>query len=122
LPMLKREKMDKVICDETGRELPKEIVDLILKNEEKLDDALEIVKLLANPTRLKIAFLLSKNELCTCDLEKILDKEQTLISHYIRAFKDLDLLDERRDGKWRYYSINGQKLKRLINVMMAEGE
>lgn len=111
--------MERTICNETGRDLPKEITDLIFKNDDKLDDALEIVKLLANPTRLKIAFLLSKEELCTCDLEKILNKEQTLISHYIRAFKNLDLIEERRKGKWKYYSITKTKINGLINVLTA---
>jgi ArsR family transcriptional regulator len=82
--------------------LPEETVK---NSEQDLQDALNLLGLLSNPIRLKIALLLSKREMRTCHLESVLGAEQTLISHHLRAFKDLDMLSENRRGKWRYYSI-----------------
>ena len=87
---------------------------------EEYDTAwhLEIFKLLSNPIRLKIALLLSDGEeLCTCDLEKILGCEQTLISHHMRPFKDLDLVTERRDGKWKHYSLKDERVKKILEAV-----
>lgn len=96
-------------------------------NREKLERFLkgqdigqrpEIFKLLSNPIRLKIALLLSQDEeLCTCDLEEILGCEQTLISHHMRPFKALDLVTERRDGKWKHYTLKDERVKKILEII-----
>lgn len=78
---------------------------------------LKVLKVLSNPIRLKIAFLLLDGELCICELERILKKEQTLISHHMKAFKELNLVKERRNGKWRYYSLRDEKLREILTVL-----
>jgi ArsR family transcriptional regulator len=89
---------------------------------DKLDvgDTLKILSLLANPTRFKMAYLLTKGELCNRDLERILNVEQTLISHYLKDFKKLNLTQERRVGKWRYYSIGDSRITDIFNVIKIE--
>jgi DNA-binding transcriptional ArsR family regulator len=90
---------------------------LLLQNEKDLERALNLIALLSNPTRLKMAFLLSKKELCVNDLERVLGVEQTLISHYMRAFKDLKLTKERREGRLRFYSIDDKKIQDLFRAI-----
>jgi DNA-binding transcriptional ArsR family regulator len=88
-----------------------------LKGQD-IGQQVEIFKLLSNPIRLKIALLLSRDaELCTCDLEDILGCEQTLISHHMRAFKDLGLVKERREGKWKHYSLKDEQLKTILKFL-----
>lgn len=96
---------------------PSEVRDLLLKNEKDLERALKLITLLSNPTRLRMAFLLSKNELCVNDLKRILGVEQTLVSHYIRAFKDLNLTSERREGRLRFYSISDKKIQNFFRAV-----
>ncbi|HDY74669.1 MAG TPA: hypothetical protein ENH51_06125, partial [Euryarchaeota archaeon] len=48
------------------------VKDLLTENEKDLEGALKLISLLSNPTRLKMAFLLSKEELCINDLNRIL--------------------------------------------------
>lgn len=89
-----------------------------LIKEQNTGKHLEIFKLLSNPIRLKIALLLSGGgELCTCDLERILECEQTLISHHMRPFKELGLVTERRDGKWKRYSLKDEWVKKMLKAM-----
>lgn len=89
-----------------------------LIKEQNTSEYLEIFKLLSNPIRLKIALLLScEGELCTCDLERILECEQTLISHHMRPFKELGLVTERRDGKWKRYSLKDEWVKKMLKAM-----
>ncbi len=83
-----------------------------------IEKDIEVFKLLSNPIRLRIALLLAEGEeLCTCDLEKILECEQTLISHHMRPFKELDLVTDRRDGKWKHYSLKNKRVKKILEVM-----
>ncbi len=78
----------------------------------------EVFKLLSNPIRLKIALLVSHSEgLCTCDLEEILGCEQTLISHHMRSFKELGLVTERRDGKWKHYTLKDERVKKILEII-----
>jgi len=78
----------------------------------------EVFKLLSNPIRLKIAHLLAEGgELCTCELEDLLGCEQTLISHHMRVFKDLGLVKERREGKWKHYSLKDERMKELLAAL-----
>ncbi len=90
---------------------------MTLKDKKDIGDTLKILSLLANPTRFKMAYLLSKEEMCNRDLEKILDVEQTLVSHYLRDFKELKLTEERREGKWRYYSINDHRIMDIFKAV-----
>lgn len=94
----------------SNEHLSSEVRELLLKGEKDLESALKLINLLANPTRLKMAYLLCNKELCTNDLERILDVEQTLVSHHLRVFKDLNLTKERREGRWRFYSIDDKKI------------
>jgi len=89
-----------------------------LSKEYNIAEHLEIFKLLSNPIRLKIALLLScGEEFCTCDLERILEYEQTLISHHMRPFKELGLVTERRDGKWKHYSLKDERVKKMLEAV-----
>jgi len=92
----------------------------IIGDKKDVENTLKILSLLANPTRFKMAYLLSQGELCNKDLEKILDVEQTLISHYLKDFKNMNLTKERRVGKWRYYSIDDSRIMDILNLIKTK--
>lgn len=58
---------------------------------------------LADETRLRMYLLLSRNELCVCELMMILQMEQSRISHSLRVLKEAGLVKSRREGKWIVY-------------------
>lgn len=67
-------------------------------------------KALADPTRLRILQLLGEREMCVCELEEFLNMSQPAVSHHLRLLKKAGLVDDRREGKWIYYSLNGHNL------------
>lgn len=68
-----------------------------------------ILKLAANDVRLKILYLLSKEDhLCPCDLADILDMSIPAISQHLRKLKDGGLVETKRDGQVIFYSLNSQ--------------
>ncbi|VBB07727.1 arsr-type transcription regulator hth motif [Lucifera butyrica] len=65
----------------------------------------EIFKALGDPVRLEIIKLLLGKELCVCDILSVFKVSQPTISHHLRALKYAGLVNDRRDGKWIYYSL-----------------
>ena len=79
-------------------------------------------KSLADETRLKILWLLmAKEELCVCDIMRVLGITQSKASRHLRYLYHLGLVSDRREGLWMYYSLcvapgtQGDKLLKLLN-------
>jgi len=57
--------------------------------------------------------LLLERELCVCELVFTLKMEQSRISHQLRILRDVDLVEDIRDGKWTNYRISDKTKKNL---------
>ncbi|MFW5737044.1 MAG: ArsR/SmtB family transcription factor, partial [Halanaerobium sp.] len=71
-----------------------------------MEDLLNFLKCIGDENRLKILKLLLDGQFCVCQLQELLDKSQSSVSQHLSYFKELDLLNEEKSGKWIYYSIN----------------
>jgi len=65
----------------------------------------ELFKALADETRLRILSLLSSGELCVCEITKVLDIGQPKASRHLAVLRQADLVSDRREGMWMYYSL-----------------
>ena len=72
-------------------------------------------RVLGDPTRVKIVFALSKEELCVCDLATIVGASQSAVSHSLRTLRQMELVRYRREGKIAYYSLDDEHIGRLID-------
>jgi len=68
-------------------------------------ETVDVFKGLSDPTRLRIAVLLTQGELCVCDLMEILDIPQSTVSRHMARLKSAGIVADRRAGKWVYYSL-----------------
>lgn len=75
----------------------------------------ETFRVLGDPTRVKIVFALSKEELCVCDLATIVGASQSAVSHSLRALRQMELVRYRKQGKIAYYSLDDEHIGRLID-------
>lgn len=65
-----------------------------------------LFKTLSEPVRLRIVYLLlSKGELCVCDLVETLDLSQSVVSRHLAYLRNNNLVSTRREGVWIYYRI-----------------
>ena len=71
-------------------------------------------KVLGDPTRTKILYALTQDELCVCDLACLLGKTQSAVSHQLRILRNLDLVKYRKEGKIAYYSLNDLRIRNLF--------
>lgn len=67
-----------------------------------------LFKALSDPTRLMILDMLSCGELCACQILDQFDITQPTLSHHMRVLCSCKLINGRKEGKWMYYSQNGQ--------------
>lgn len=107
--------LDCDLCEQTC-EHPQNIC---LARAELIDDSMaqrvaETFKILGDPTRVKILQILSKRELCVCDLTAVLEMNQSAISHQLRLLRGARLVKYRRDGKMAWYSLDDSHIAGLL--------
>ena len=68
----------------------------------------EFFKVLGDPTRLKIIYALSCEELCVCELSKIVGVSQSGLSHQLRVLRSMHFVKYRREGRAAYYSLDDE--------------
>ncbi len=66
---------------------------------------LEIIKLVAEPTRLRILLLLQAEELSVAELQEILSAGQSTVSTHLAQLRRANLVEDRRTGKSTFYRI-----------------
>ncbi len=71
----------------------------------------ELFKLLSDENRFKIFNMLLVRELCICDIEAFLDLKQANVSKHMIKFKDLDVVETRKEAQWIYYKVSDRFLK-----------
>ena len=65
-----------------------------------------IFKVLADPTRLRLAVLLSiQGETCVCALVEALDAPQYRVSRHLAIMRHAGMIEARREGTWMYYRL-----------------
>jgi DNA-binding transcriptional ArsR family regulator len=86
-------------------------------NEEEIKNTSGIFKVLADPTRLKVAYALSvEEELCVCDVANIIQASTATASHHLRLLKKQGLAKQRREGKLVFYSLDDEHVRQLIDI------
>ncbi|MDQ5983882.1 MAG: Arsenical resistance operon repressor [Eubacteriales bacterium SKADARSKE-1] len=78
--------------------------------EEKYIRYSKILKVLADPKRLRIVDMLSCGELCACRILEEFNITQPTLSHDMQILANAGIVNTRRDGKWAYYSLNNENL------------
>lgn len=81
------------------------------------------MKALGDETRIKIFHMLSDGELCACKILEEFHITQPTLSYHMKILCDSGLVDNRRDGVWRKYSINEKSLdeiKQLFNSIQLK--
>jgi ArsR family transcriptional regulator, lead/cadmium/zinc/bismuth-responsive transcriptional repressor len=71
-------------------------------------------QVLADPTRLKILYALTRRSCCVRDLAILVGVTESAVSHQLRHLKDRRLVRQRREGTTIYYSLSDQHLAVLF--------
>jgi ArsR family transcriptional regulator len=95
-------------------------------------DLLVPLKALADETRLRIFVLLTRQEMCVCEIEDVLNLSQSLVSNHLAVLRQAGLVKARRDAedaRWIFYRADPeaaaalrQKWAALLEVKPAPGD
>lgn len=86
-------------------------------DEETLYRLAELFKVFGEPTRIRILWVLSREEMCVQDIANALSMTSSAISHQLRILKQSALVKARRDGKTIVYSLADDH----VSTIMAQG-
>ena len=69
---------------------------------------------LSDPTRVRIIFALSEQELCVFDLARLLGLTGSAVSHQLRLLRGQRLVRYRKEGKVAFYSLDDDHIRNLM--------
>ncbi len=81
-----------------------------------------IMRLLSDTARLRILMVLTRKELCVCQLMGILGISQPLVSRNLTLLNGAGFLQERKQGKLAFYSLNREMdpLRKKVVSLLKE--
>ena len=80
----------------------------MIASDELLHRIAEVLKAMADPTRLKILHCLNQNERCVSDILEVVGGSQANVSKHLSVLKRAGLVDSRRDGLNVFYHITDE--------------
>ena len=82
----------------------------------------DILKLLSDPTRVRLISLLRAEELSVGELSEILDMAQSRISSQLAQLRANDLVQDRREGKKAFYILQPNLSAQAVTLLSAACE
>lgn len=85
--------------------------------EDSAREACDLLRALANETRLMILCMLADGEKSVGDMEEFLDMRQPAVSQQLARLRFDGIVETRRDGKAIYYSLANKNAQRVIDLL-----
>lgn len=88
--------------------------------DDTVRDLVQLFKLLADDTRLKVIhYLMQKDELNVRTLCKLLRQSQPAVSHHLALLRVAGIIECRRDGKHNYYHLVPKRCQAYLDTMFG---
>jgi len=95
------------------------------------DQTVRLFRVLGNPIRLRILWLLAHREefgleadpccdgdvVCVCRIKALFDISAPDLSHHLRVLREAGLVEAQRAGIWTHYSLRSEGLETAVEVM-----
>ncbi|MBQ8087199.1 MAG: winged helix-turn-helix transcriptional regulator [Clostridia bacterium] len=85
--------------------------------EQVYIDTAKWLKAISDPKRLRIVDMLSCGELCACQILEAFHITQPTLSHDMKVLSEARIVQERREGKNIYYTLNAEHLLRMHETL-----
>lgn len=84
-----------------------------------LSRAVDLFHALSDETRLEIIQRLKGGEQCVCELTDALKSAQSRLSFHLKVLKEAGLIDDRREGRWMYYTLNERAFEEVEDLVAS---
>ena len=85
--------------------------------QSSADEAADLLKILANPSRLMVLCALVKREHTAGELEDVVLLGQSALSQHLARLRNQELVSTRREGQNIYYSLKDEKARRILSTL-----
>ncbi len=91
-----------------------------LENDVAIQQCAEEFRMVGDPTRLKICYLLCRHEeLSVSDISDVVGVSISAISHTLRKLKQADIVDDRREFRHVYYYMKKSPLTKMLRARLT---
>ncbi|RIX52798.1 ArsR family transcriptional regulator [Paenibacillus nanensis] len=92
----------------------------MIEDNAEIRQAVKVYKALGEPTRLKIALLLTeeRNLCCSDIMGKLESVAGSTLSHHLKQLTDCGLLNTRKEGTYIYYSVNREMAEKYAPYLL----
>lgn len=80
---------------------------------------LALLRLLADPLRLRVVTLLAAEQLCTCHLADATGALPTAVSNHLRQLREAGLVEREASGRYTYYRLRPGPLARVAEQLTS---
>jgi len=86
--------------------------------ERQLSDELDVLSALASETRYTLvrALVAAREELCVCELQRLVEVSDSGLSHALSDLVDEGLVESRKDGRWKHYRATNRAIA-IVTVL-----
>jgi DNA-binding transcriptional ArsR family regulator len=89
-------------------------------NNEEFLLICDMFKQLADPTRIRIFWLLCHCEECVMNLSALMEMSSPAVSHHLKQLRSAGLIVSHREGKEVYYKAANSDQARLLHEMIED--
>ena len=92
------------------------------ESQRKIREAERLFDMLGDSNRIKILLLLSKREMCVCEIESALRLSQPTVSHNLALLEQAELVSRSKRGKWAFYKTTTSPVLDIVRRKILGGE
>lgn len=85
-----------------------------LPDQVEMQRVAAIFRVLSDPTRARIVYALSLEELCVCDVAAVAGLSISAASHQLKRLRDQGVVSYRKDGRLAYYRLADEHVRGLV--------
>jgi len=84
----------------------------------ELERVSNLFRALGDRNRVLILYLLSKENLCVCDLANLIGLSESATSHHLRILRNLRLVRFQKEGKLVRYQLDDHHVRQLVKMSL----
>ncbi len=93
------------------------------KSKDHYGARAQIARAMGHPSRMLILDVLSRGEMCVCELTDLVGADQSTVSRHLGVLKQAGLIEDRKEGVQVYYRLRVcclEKFFQCIESVLAE--
>ena len=91
-----------------------------VSSDARMDEAVELLRALSHPVRLRIVELLSEGEFCVKRLEEMLEISQPSVSQHLSRLRYAGLIESERRGHLVCYRLTEPRGARILRAALGD--